>query len=148
MALLPYRLSPVEGSPIIWGEKENLEFFLTGVTPVVGVGGLDKEVDVGGSRVSRYPGDPNPYNRKGGKRRIYLDKSTGSVGTPGRRFWMEFTNPDDESQNEVRQFTCVGPQGLLRSQIKQRAAKDFVFRSASGKTWDILVLVPPLADPA
>jgi hypothetical protein len=142
MALLPYRLSAVPGSPIIWGEKDNIEYFLKNVLPVAGAAGLDKQIAVKASTVHRYPGDPNPYTRKGGQRRIYQDKTGSSVGTPGKRFWMEFYNPDDESTNEIRQFTCVGSQGLLRQQCKVAAKIDFTFRMNSGKAFEILVTAP------
>ena len=148
MALLPYRLSAVSGSPIIWGERANLEFFLNGVTPVVGVGGLDKQVSYGGSSVSRYPGDPNPFSRKGGTRRIYLDKAGASVGTPGKRFWLEFINEDDQSKNEVRQFTVQGSMGLLRAQCKASVKIECFFRSSSGRKWQLFAVVPPLRDAA
>ena len=139
MALLAYQLSTIAGSPIIWGEKDNLEFFLSGLTPVGGTSRVDKSIAFKGSTVHRYPGDPNPYARKGGSRRLILDNSTGGIGTPGKRFWLEYTNKDDESLNEVRQFTCVGNMGLLRSQCKAAVTKDCVFRMSSGKAFDLLV---------
>lgn len=123
MALLPHTFDSLTSDPVtIYGETDNLDYFLTGITGPDAAGNISEESSsVGSHSRSRYPGDPNPIS-VAGHTRVYLNDPTRKSGNglPGKSFALAALNSSGQIV-EKRQFTYKGDWKDLHEVLRTRA---------------------------
>lgn len=112
----------------IWAIKANLEHFATFTADATAA---PKTVtwNVAAGLVHRYPGDPQPYNRRSFTATKALPISRGKA-IPGKPFALEdFT--------EFRVFSYVGALSTLYALLKSKVKADCVLHTPSGRNFPI-----------
>lgn len=124
----------VDGKTLrIWAIKENLQYFAT-ETPDSEAPVLPVNWTVGATKVRRYPGDPEPYNRAGYTATKALPITRGKA-IPGKPFAL-----DDGT--EFRVFSYVGSLTALYSILKTKIKIDCVLHTPSGRSFPIVKAAP------
>lgn len=91
----------------------------------------ESESKGGNSSVSRYPGDPNPYNRSNTPRKIMKNRQVfHGRALPGKSFVLAESSADDTG--ETRQFTYVGDLRALHALMVGHLKKDVKFIHNNG----------------
>ena len=119
----------VDGKKIrVWAIAANLEHFVT-ATPDAASAITPVTWSVGATKVHRYPGDPQPYDRKAYSATKALPVTRGKA-IPGKPFALE-------DGTEFRVFSYVGSLTHLYEWLTTKVKADCVLHTPSGRTFPI-----------
>jgi hypothetical protein len=137
----PHTFTVTGGKPVvIWADTTKLQKFLPTALPDIDEGPTVNPVSVPASSVSRYPGDPAPYQRGQHVRRVLRAERAFYQATPGQAFTVETVIAlSDPVEYDVVQFTFTGAFVDLHALFLADAAMDLILRSPVGTPYEITV---------
>jgi hypothetical protein len=122
----------------IWADTTKLATFLSATTADTSAAAVDIAYSRAGASVHRYPGDPNPYTRRGGQVHRVKAPSATVRTLPGRPFTCEVTTGVGALKHTTTtQFTFTGPFTTLHAYVAEKCTKSFILRSPGGKPYVI-----------